>query len=220
MPTMRFGRLVEFDDRSRDFPIMALASPATSKPRSYTWRCDETLDQGNSSSCVGHAWAHEIAARPAVDRVDSGLAFELYRRAQQIDYWPGEEPAYYGTSILAGAKAAQQTGRIGEYRWAFGIDDLVWAVGYRGPAVVGVNWLHGMFLPDSEGIIRATGPSAGGHAVMVNGVSLRRGLLRVHNSWGSEWGESGAAYIPIEDMARLLDEQGEACIPVERIRSY
>lgn len=216
-PTL--GRRIEFDERSRNYPIRSLIA-ATKKPRGYTWRCDAHLDQGQSSHCVGYAWAHEIGARPAVDRVTPQLAIVLYRRAQTLDPWPGSEPDYYGTSILAGAKATQIHGRLGEYRWAFGLDDLIMAVGYKGPAVVGVNWYDGMFRPDEHGYIRPTGRVAGGHAVLVNGVSIKHERFRVHNSWGRAWGLGGYAWITLDDMGRLLREAGEACIPVKRIRSY
>ena len=213
------GRLIEFDERSRSFPIRATWPPGK-QPRSYTWSCAFHLDQGSTSSCVGHAWAHEVAARPAVDSVDSALAMRLYHRAQQLDPWPGAEPDYYGTSILAGAKATQEEGRIGEYRWAFGLLDLILAVGYRGPAVVGVNWYEGMFFPDRDSVISPTGRLAGGHAILVNGVSVTKDLFRIHNSWGSNWGTGGDAFITFDDMDRLLHEDGEACIPVQRIRSW
>lgn len=217
--TPKLGRRVEFDERSRNFPIRALFAAA--KPaRSYTWRCETHLDQGQTSSCVGHAWAHEIAARPAVDSVTSRLAMDLYHRAQMMDQWPGAEPDYYGTSILAGAKSTMFEGRILEYRWAFGLDDLIMAVGYKGPAVVGVNWYDGMFRPDADGYIHPTGRVAGGHAVMVNGVSVTRDRFRIHNSWGARWGFGGDAWISFDDMGRLLREDGDACIPVKRKRSY
>lgn len=217
--SMPLGRLVQFDERSRQFSIRELIASSTA-PRSYTWRCDTYLDQASSSSCVGHSWAHEIIARPAVDHVDSAYAYSVYHRAQQIDEWPGAEPSYYGTSVLAGAKATKETGRIAEYRWAFGIDDMIMAVGRKGPAVVGTAWYEGMFYPDAEGVMKPTGRVSGGHAYLVKGVSLKKEQFRIHNSWGKSWGKGGDAYISFEDMDRLLKEQGECCIPVKRVRSH
>lgn len=215
--TFPLGRLVEFDERSRQFPIRELFATAK-KPRSYTWKCPIFLDQGQSSSCVGHSWAHEIAARPAVDEVDSSTAFGIYHRAQQLDEWPGEN--YDGTSILAGAKATMETGRIAEYRWAFGLEDLVLSVGYAGPAVVGTVWTDSMFFPDDKGFISATGREVGGHAYLINGVNITGSYFKIHNSWGRSWGDNGTAKISFADMENLLYRQGEACIPVKRVRSY
>lgn len=209
------GRLEQFDERSLNFPVMALISTAqATAPRSYTWSCLPYLNQGNVGACVGFSWTHELAARPTVLGVTQEQAFDVYRSAQKIDEWPGE--AYEGTSVLAGAKILKERGFLDEYRWAFSVNDLILAVGYKGPAVLGIPWYDGMFTPDSQGIIRPTGPVAGGHAILCNGVSLKNKLFRLHNSWGAWWGKSGDAFINFDDMAKLLSERGEACIPVKR----
>ena len=67
-PTPRvFDRLVQFDERSRAFPIRALID-ADAKPRSYTWQCPVWLDQGTEGACVGFGVSHEAAARPEIGR--------------------------------------------------------------------------------------------------------------------------------------------------------
>lgn len=209
------GRLEQFDERSLNFPIMALISTAQAvAPRSYTWSCIPYLNQGSVGACVGFSWTHELAARPTVLNVQTDYAFEIYHEAQKIDEWPGE--AYEGSSVLAGAKVLKARGFLDEYRWAFSVNDLILAVGYKGPAVLGIPWYDGMFSPDNEGIIRPTGQVAGGHAILCNGVSLKRSLFRLHNSWGQWWGLNGDAFISFDDMAKLLGERGEACIPVKR----
>lgn len=213
-------RRVEFDKRSRDFPIRTLlAREAKKKPRSYTWRVDLWLDQGTEGACVGYAWAHEGAARPVVVKdVDVVKAWEVYRLARTLDQWPGE--GYEGTSVLAGAKAVQ-TGILGkpvmqEYRWAFGLEDLVLAVGYHGPAVLGINWYDGMFRTDAKGFVNVDGDVAGGHAILCHAVNVRDKYAVLWNSWGSDWGQGGRARISFDNLDRLLHEQGEACIPVRR----
>lgn len=208
----RLDRLQQFDDRSRDYPIRQLVG--AKQPRSYTWRCDTWLDQGREGACVGHAWAHEIAARPAIRPATSELAFAIYREAQRIDPWPGEQ--YEGTSVLAGAQITQQRGYFDEYRWCFGIDDLVLAVGYAGPVVLGINWHEGMFRPDADGYIAPTGSVMGGHAILATAVSVRRGDVTLHNSWSQSWGVNGRCRIRIPDLASLLQAGGEACVPLKR----
>jgi hypothetical protein len=212
---IKFSRLKEFDERSRNYPIMALI-PKGSKPRSYTWRCDLNLDQKNLPACVGFSWTHEAAARPyPVNGLNDAIAVGVYRRAQKLDDVPGEN--YEGTSVLGGAKAAEEKKWLKEYRWGFSESDLCLAVGYHGPAVLGINWYSGMMNPDSKGIVRPTGTLEGGHAILCNGVNVKNELYRLHNSWSSSWGINGDCFITRADMTKLLKEQGETCIPVVRL---
>jgi hypothetical protein len=210
---IRLDRLVQFDERSRAFPIR---SEVVGKPRrSYTWSCDAHLDQGREGACVGFAMAHELIARPApVKGITAADAQRFYKAAQKIDPWPGEN--YEGTSTLAGVKTIAAEGHLKEYRWAFGLEDLILAVGYHGPALIGVNWYEGMFDIDHTGFIRHSGLIAGGHCTLVYSVNVPGEFFRIHNSWGPGWGENGTAKISWADMGRLLAEDGEACIPTVR----
>ena len=210
----KFDRLVSFDSRSRSFPIRALLSTVV-KPRSYTWSCRAWLDQGIEGACAGFAVTHEAAARPVViQSVSDGLARAIYNRAKELDPWPGTD--YEGTSILAAIKAGKEKGWYSEYRWAFGEDDLAAAIGYKGPAVLGLNWYEGMLDTDATGFIRPTGRILGGYAVLCNGFSVSKQTYRLHNSWGRSWGIEGDAFVSRADMRRLLAEEGEACVPVVR----
>ncbi len=210
-----FDRLVHFDNRSRNFPIRALIGD---KPRrSYTWRCYAFLDQGSEGACTGFATSHEAAARPVIIKgITNDTARQIYYRARQLDEWPGEN--YEGSSVLGAVKAGAEKGWYGEYRWAFGEEDLCLAVGYKGPVILGINWYEGMSEPDSAGLITVSGDVLGGHAILCNGYNKNSGLYRLHNSWGKKWGVFGDCFISRYDMARLLKEQGEACIPVKRLK--
>ena len=208
----RLDRLVQFDERSRSFGVRETLEQTY--PRSYTWRCDTYLDQGAEGACVGHAWAHDHAARPYVRPADSALAFALYYEAQKLDPWPGE--AYSGTSVLAGAKAAMARGHLSEYRWAFNLTDALTAISRKGPAILGVNWYSGMFNTDAQGYLRVSGYVMGGHAILARGVSVPGRYVTLHNSWGPEWGQGGRARITWDDLGRLLDEDGEVCVPLKR----
>ena len=208
----KFDRIPQFDPRSREFPIRTLVGDRAL--RSYTWNGAPHLDQGVEGACVGFGWTHEAGARPVVRAVTKQDAFDLYRRAQQLDAWPGE--AYDGTSVLAGAKAAQEKGWLGEYRWAFSLTDLLLAVGYKGPVVIGVNWYEGMMDTDHAGFIAPTGDIVGGHCTLVKGVSVRNKTVRIHNSWGPSWGVNGDAFLSFDGLDYLLKQQGEACIAIQR----
>ena len=212
----KFGRLIHFDRRSRKYPIRALIA-LVAKPRSYTWACGIVLDQGNEPSCTGNAVCHEAAARPVeVLGITEKIALAVYRRAQQLDEWPGEN--YEGSSVLGAMKAGVERGWYKEYRWAFGEEDLALAIGYKGPAVLGIHWYEGMMNPDKNGIIHVTGKILGDHAILDNGISIVKDLYRLHQSWGRTWGINGECFISRADMTRLLKEDGEACIPVIRAK--
>lgn len=229
-------RLQEFDERSRLFRAV---EGIEDKPfRSYTWSCDVYNDQGREGACVGFAWSHELSARPKVVRRDAAFALQVYHRAQQLDQWPGED--YSGTSVLAGVKAVQEhknsRGRslIREYRWAFGLQDVMRVVGYRGPVVFGIDWYYDMYFPDANGFIRPTGDKVGGHAILGKGikivkknpddaypatfdnVDLDKSYVVLHNSWGRDYGLGGDARISLADLDKLLRDGGEACIPTLR----
>lgn len=214
-----FGRRVQFDERSREYPIRALLGKL--KPRSYTWACDKWLNQLSEGACVGFAFAHELIAKPKVHtKITDANALSIYKFAQTIDPWPGEN--YSGTSVLAGVKAvqAQYPAAIKEYRWAFTMDDLLDTLGYYGPVVLGINWYEGMYSTDAEGYIHRTGKRVGGHAILANGVNVKKKHIRLHNSWGRSWGINGECFISFDDMERLLNEKGEVCVPVKRGREW
>lgn len=214
----RLDRRIQFDERSRSFPVRAtLTAEQIRKPRSYTWSCGIQLDQGTEGACVGFSIAHEIAARPVVVKsADDALARQIYYRARQIDEWPGEN--YEGTSILAGVKAAQEAGYFGEYRWCFSLSDLALAVGYKGPALLGLNWYAGQLNTDANGFIHPTGYLLGGHAILCRAVSVKGKFFTLRNSWGNSWGVNGDCRITFDELDRLLHEQGEACVPVKRMK--
>jgi hypothetical protein len=211
-----FDRIVSFDEQSKQFPIKTLIG--SKLRRSYTWRCDTFLDQGQEGACTGFGTAHEAAARPVVIKnITNDIAMQIYKRARQLDEWPGEN--YEGSSVLGAVKAAVEKKWYAEYRWAFGEEDLALTVGYYGPVILGINWYTGMCQTDSSGMIHPTGRIEGGHCVLCNGYSKTKRLYRIHNSWGKDnYGINGEAFISEEDMSRLLDEQGECCIPVKRLK--
>lgn len=211
---IKFGRRVHFDKRSRKFPIIALI-PAGTIPRSYTWRCLLNLDQGQTPACVGFSWTHEAAARPVeVQGLTNATGMQVYKLAQKLDDEPGEN--YEGSTVLGGAKAAQTKKWLKEYRWGFSLDDAILALGYHGPGVAGLNWYSGMMDVDSKGFIHPTGQLEGGHAILVHGVNVKGQYVKLWNSWSKSWGINGGCYLSFDDFGRLLQEQGEFCIPVIR----
>lgn len=210
----RLDRVPFFDPRSRNFPVTAIIADSAT-PRSYTWGAGTVTDQGREGACVGHGWTGELGAKPKPVRLGNPTqyAFDLYKRCQQIDQWPGE--AYSGTSVIAGAQELTARGLLKEYRWAFGLDELVLAVGRTGPAVLGIPWYDSMYAAPN-GQVTVSGRLVGGHCILARGVSLKTRTVLLTNSWGTDWGNGGHARISFDDLGRLLNEGGEACIPVLR----
>jgi len=187
------------------------------EPKTKIWQCAKVLDQGQEGSCVGHGFAHELIAKPyPIKGINHPRAVQIYKKAQTLDEWPGEN--YSGTSVLAGAKALQLLfpGTIDSYRWAFDIQDIVATLGYHGPIVIGVNWYSGFFTPAADGFIHLTGTIQGGHCLLLRGVDVQKNAFMLHNSWGETWGKKGTALISFDDMQRLLIEGGDFCIPITR----
>jgi len=123
--------------------------------------------------------------------------------------------SYDGTSVRAGAKVLQSAGYINGYNWAWDIDTTVNALLTLGPVVVGTWWYYDMFFPNKENIITATGNKIGGHAYLLDGVNVKKKLIRIKNSWGRDWGKKGFAYISFDDMDKLIKDYGEVCMANE-----
>lgn len=139
----------------------------------------------------------------------------MYTEAQKEDEWEGTD--YDGTSVRAGAKVLQALGYIETYLWAWDINTLIESVLTLGPVVVGTTWYEGMFEPDRRtGQVRPTGRIVGGHAYVITGASRKSGKFRFKNSWSRGWGLNGRFTMTFEDFEMLLNDDGEACLAVEK----
>lgn len=217
----------QFDERSREYGISAVSRPAPRRDKQ--WKIGPILDQGREGACVGFGWTAEALATPTpvdlsrtpwgVPRDPTKLALEVYKQAQLIDEFPGEE---YGTSVLAGAKIMKKMGFLKEYRWAFSVDDVITGLINRGPVVLGIEWRSGMYAP-KDGVLKLSGDVVGGHCITAVGFrSVKSSAIPgqesvvLQNSWGLDWGVNGLAQISVSDLTALLAAQGEACVPYKR----
>lgn len=227
------GRIFIEDVRDQHHPMadmikdpVDLAEEMRRRENSRYWWADGWWgDQFYTSECVAYSWAHWLEDGPITHHPkapqreaqhETGALIspnELYTLAQEVDEWPGED--YEGTSVRAGAKILQRWGYISAYGWAWDVPTIVDAIMTTGPVVVGTNWYESMFYPTKSGRIRVDGQAFGGHAYVLNGVNKVTREFRIKNSWGRNWGYHGFAYIGFDDMARLIDEHGEACLADE-----
>lgn len=206
------GRLVSIDERDKSFPMKA-ALPAIDEVRKIRyWNQSAYWGTQEGPHCVAYAWTHWLKDGPVMQKQYNPREVELYNICQVMDEWEGEN--YDGTSVRAGAKALLQQGLIKEYLWTWNVHELAQAVIKVGPVVVGTHWYRNMTKP-VNGILKPTGELEGGHAYLLNGVNINRGLFRVKNSWSRSWAKKGNAYISFDDVQILLNLQGEACLAVE-----
>lgn len=222
----RLDRIVQFDERSRNFPVTAVA-PTGLRSKVWTQPASVRLDQGQQGSCVGHGWSHSFLTNPGQKRdgtIDHLWAVQFYYQCQRADEWPGGEypgatPNYSGTSNLAGAKNAKARGFCDAYHWCFSIDDVMQALSHVGPVVVATNWNADMWEPTPDGLIESVGgANEGGHCYLLRQLILKpkiadEPIVRMTNSWGLSWGVGGEAFFRVSDFEKLLKNDGDACVP-------
>lgn len=210
------------DERNRRFGIARLVSEVPTGSKFWT-PGPNLLDQGSTGHCGAFAAANEAQASPIrVRGISDAWAHAFYYeiKDRRLDPWGRED----GTSTQAVMQLGQLRNLWAGYAWAFNLDDL-----YRqlevGPVLCGTPWLSGMFEPNSDGVIRATGSDEGGHLWLCTGryvdyisPSQRRygPGIRVRNSWGP-WGRNGSVFLPAEDAKHVIfGLDGECGAPVNR----
>jgi len=210
------GFIQEEDPQDANFPLGAVIG-AVDDPRSKekVWQLPSHLiNQGSTNSCVGHACAHFILAAPIMSHYTDPIA--LWRRAQQIDEFPGNEGTNTGTSVRAGFKVLREQNLItSDYRWADDADETLRFILTRGPVVVGSKWYPGMSQP-VNGVMRLTGdPGTSGHAYLLFGFSPDQDAFLMANSWGGGWGIDGCAFLRYDALDQLMQRGGVVCSAVE-----
>jgi hypothetical protein len=232
----RLDRRKEFDERSRRFQVRPYLEElaAEKRLRGRTWSPGPVLDQKREGACVGFSCTHRRNGLPSRFNLVNEDARRLYKLAQTLDQWPGEN--YDGTSVIAGMKAGQQLGWWNEYRWCGAgsqqvIEDVLDALDDLGPVIAGIDWLDSMMTPRPSGLLDCSGSVAGGHAICIPGYRLKARLkgegpkplevIVLQQSWGLRHGvgaygqPGGFIYMRIDDFERLLHQQGEAVVPIE-----
>lgn len=220
--TFYFGRHYAEDQRDERFRMASVAPVSIDLARDRHWLPGKVLDQGATSSCVGHAakgFLEAIPTRRTKGEIPGPM--ELYYGAQQHDEWEGS--SYDGTSVRGAFKYMQSLGKIREYRWALTVDELIAFVLTRGTVIFGLPWARSMLYPESNGVITNDKRYVGGHAVLITGYSHNLTLggvtgnwFRLRNSWGTAWGDTGKCWISETDVRYLFEHEWvEACSGIE-----
>jgi hypothetical protein len=211
------GRRYAPDPRDAAYRI-SKAIPQLETTRNYRyWNTSGAwFDQGSTSTCVGHAWAHWFEDGP-VTQTGTTDPMAIYDDATLIDEWQGNErDRDFGTSIRAGAEVLRARGAISVYSWAMSWEELDFALLELGPVVIGIDWFTDMFDGDVNGFIHPTGSLAGGHAIKIDGRNRAQKKWRLKNSWGRGWNDDGFCWLHDEDLDYLIfGLNGEACLATE-----
>lgn len=73
------------------------------------------------------------------------------------------------------------------------------------PVVFGMM-VHNNFMSHRSGVYTTpTGSGLGGHAMVIVGFDDDRGAFRILNSWGTNWGEGGYAWVAYQTLADLTN---------------
>lgn len=206
--------LIHHDERSKEYPARTLMK-STAQPRNRLWRRGRAYDQDGTSTCVAQTGKGMLNTLPLSSKASyyhrSRYSIdEFYAGARELDEWPGVD--YEGTSGLGLCKHLKLTGKIDEYRWCFGLNDVLLTLSHIGPVGLGIWWYSGMYYTDEKGEVQVTGSQEGGHEVELIGVDVNREQVVFMNSWGPTWGEGGRGRLSWTNLYRLLEEQGDAFV--------
>lgn len=229
MKKMPLGRIHQPDERDHQYLMHRhLAAPATPLPIKRSWQIGaKSLDQGNTSACVGHGWKNFLRCAPM--QTEAGPSqWDIYRYAVAHDQFKtndneanlpdGDRKMKGGTTVRAGAAALVAQGRLASYLWAFDARTIIEWLLTKGPVVMGTNWYESMFEPDDKGIAHISPGSspAGGHCYLLRGADQEHAIVRAENSWGDDWGVNGGFFLTFRDLERLTYDGGECCTAVEQ----
>jgi hypothetical protein len=234
--THTLGRLVEHDERSRNYAFQVVTTP---KPEVDTFWLDNApvLNQGDIGGCVGWTGADLLNTEPFAPVRNGKNAGRFFTNADGLKFYEAASkadsiPGYYkpgdpksvdsGSSGLGLGKALKKLGLITSYSHAFSWHAFVQAI-LTQPVALGTLWTNTMFTPDANGVVHV-GPLtnaniAGGHEYGARGISFSRGLVLCRNHWDKSWNPRtngqklpGEFWITIPDLQTLLANQGDVTV--------
>jgi hypothetical protein len=160
-------------------------------------------DQGQEGACVGFGSSRMMSL---LNR-KRYFARWLWDQAKVIDEWPETKPGDdNGTSVRAAFEVLRTRGHV---PWKASYQpmndspgDAYARSGLRGVEADGVSAYRWAKTTDEV------------MAALKSPAAQRMGAVRVLNSWGSGWPHR--VWLPLEVVQRLIDEDGEAGIAVDR----
>lgn len=198
------------DPRDAKYPLDAIMGTSLQKPVSKVWKVGKVLDQGTTSSCVGHACFQFQASEPIATVHPKLSPFDIYGEARKIDEWQDNDDVDAGTSIRAGLNVLKREGIIKSYHWATSAEQCLEFLLKYGPLVFGTTWTQGMYETDANGYVTPMGREDGGHAYFAHSGNWKKREITFINSWGESFGKAGHFKMRMKDIEKLLRDFG-AC---------
>lgn len=210
----RLGRNIVHDSRSRGFAMGLTPDRSTWVTKSlriYDPLPNENQCHGECTCCAQCMLFNTAHNRKTGQVLRMDTAHKLYSLATSIDPFEGSwtSPTWEdtGSSGLAAAKASQQLGLGGPYRFIFGgADEVVQTIMSGRTVSLGTAWYDGMFYPDSRNTIHPTGALAGGHQYVARGYVLSSDKVKIR-CW---WGDFRDVLIKRTALNDLLMDNGDA----------
>jgi len=209
-------RLLNWRDVARHMPV---EEGVEIKSVAHAPNVAAPLDQGSLGACTGFATGGCASTAPYRNRLTNAQCVDLYKRATQLDPFPGTyPPSDTGSSGWAAMTAACEAGYFSGFAMTAGLTVVLQALQTR-PIILGLDWYSTYDDTDEDGRLRLTSTCSlrGGHEIKADEVDAENRRVWIRNSWGL-WGVErrglwGYGYITFDDLALLLESGGDACAP-------
>jgi hypothetical protein len=222
----KLGRIVDHKPENINYPARGVLFAEDAPLRTKVWwTVRPAWDQELTSSCVVQTGGRMALTSPwrlqqprkEIDILMNQhlLRGDLYREMQELDSIPGTN--YDGGTFDGIAKALRARGLIDEWRWCFGLQDVLQALSHVGPVALGMWWNRSQDTPGPNGRITYDPSSGrrGGHEIMADRINVKRRTVGGPNSWGSSWGRKGWWEMDWDNLEAALEDDGDAAIFVK-----
>jgi hypothetical protein len=197
------GARLSPDPRDRNYALALSSLPSFDNLDEYNYYEAGGVVTGQSD--VACSWLEWVAA--AGFTTGNTDPDDLYREAQLVDPWPGEEPTIIGTDLRSGWRALNLRGDVGEARYLFTTDTIIRCVLGKCPVVCATDWYESFDQPADGGQVEIHGQPIGRHAFLIDGASIAQGTFRIR--------DEAKTRFPFDVMSYLLGHDGEAMIALE-----
>lgn len=158
-----------------------------------------------------HLYYHERVLMGTVEK-DSGAYLRdgckvLQKTGIAMErFWPYRIEKF-ATEPGIGAELSAGFFQANSYWRAYTLDEIKEALANEKAVVIGAKIFSNISKAWTDGIIRMPGTSdyIGSHAMTLAGYDDENQWFIVRNSWGSNWGDEGYAYIPYKYMPYIHD---------------